>query len=312
MKHFLAPSAFLFGATLALTSPASAAIVDAEAMLKSFTTISLGDATIGSESLASVYVGGNLTSNGFNANPGLFAPGSAGPVTGSLIVGGNVGGADIHIKGGNAQIGGSASATLDMQTGGTSSYTGVAGIPVAGVSAAFQQLSLDLSGLASTAGAMADQSDFNQKKLVSGSGSAGVAVINTNASFFNGGTLSTKDFDPGVTTIINVSGTTASVSLNANDTNTNVILNFFEATDVLLNAGGFGYAILAPLAHVGGSGGGVNGSVVGLTINQNQEFRMPFTGELPPVSTVPVPAAGLLLIGGLAGLGFAGRRRKAA
>lgn len=296
---------------IALAMPAAAATVDGSSMLGQFATIALNNLTQGSESLGPVYAGGNLQSNGFNANADSHPPGTVGSVTGSLIVGGNVTGNDIHIKGGDAQIGGTSTAHLDMQTQGASVHTGVSGIPVAQVVAAMQSLSTDLSSLGQTAGASADGNDNNNKMLMSGNGGSGalknVAVIDAGADFFDGGTLKTADFASGVTTIINVAGQAPSITLNANYTNTNVLLNFYQATSLNINAGGFGFSVLAPFANVT-VGNGLNGSVVAYNLTSNGEIRSLFTGSVPPIAAVPLPAGGVLLLTGLAGL-IALRRR---
>ncbi len=69
----------LWGA-LAATG-ASAATIDPAKMMATFNVISLGDLTASSETEGTVYVGGNLTSNGYGVNPDELADGTVGGVT---------------------------------------------------------------------------------------------------------------------------------------------------------------------------------------------------------------------------------------
>ena len=304
-----------------MAGSADAAIVDATSLLRDFNTIALGNLNASSETEGTVFVGGNLVSNGYGVNPRNIASGVVGSVSGSLIVGGNVSGNPINVGAGNVVIGGTNSAIINRNGGG--SLTTGTSVDVSGVAAAMTGLSTYLASFGTTAGAAANTADQNLKSLVSGAGGTGdltnIAVLNLNAlqtlALLGSGNLATLNLTAGVTTIVNLAGSNLSISGNFNQDNSTVLFNFFEATNLTIGAT-FGFGILAPNADIVASSGGNDGVVVGRNITQNIEFRplnnQNFTGNLPvQVSAIPLPAPALMLIAGLLSL-FALRRRKTA
>jgi choice-of-anchor A domain-containing protein len=301
---------------------APAATLTAQGLLSGFNTIALGNLTASSETEGTVFVGGNLSSNGYGVNPKNLVSGTVGSVSGSLIVGGSVSGNPINVGAGNVVIGGTTSAIINRNGGGT--LTTGATIDVAGVSSTLNAFSVYLSGLATTSGASISTADQNNKALTSGAGGTGalanIAILNLTAAqstaFLGSGNLSSLNLTSGVTTIVNLAGTSAAITGNFNLNNTSVLFNFYEATTLTIGAA-FGFGILAPKAAITTTGGGVNGVVVGNSITQSIEFRplngTAFSGTLPvqtsPVSAVPLPASALLLGAGMLGLA-ALRRRK--
>ena len=303
---------------LCLVSGANAATLDAAALLKDFTTIALGNLNGSSESEGPVFVGGNLSSNGYGVNPDNLANGHVGGASGSLIVGGNVSGNPVNVGAGDVVIGGSTSAIINRNGGGTL-MTG-ASVDVAGVAAALNGLSGYLASFATTAGASVNTADQNLKSLNSGAGGTGVltgiAVLNLDLAqtlaFLGGGNLASLNLVSGVTTIVNLAGTNLSINGNFNQDDSTVLFNFYEATSLTIG-NTFGFGILAPKADIFANAGGDDGVVVGRNITQQIEFRplhgKNFTGELPKMAAVPLPASGVLLGLGLLGL-TALRKRK--
>lgn len=302
------------------STSAQAASVDVLDLLQSFNTVALGDLNASSETEGTVYVGNDFNSRGYTVNSDNLAQGTIGSVTGSLIVGGDVNGADVNVNNGTTQIGGADNVAVnDNSNSGVN--TGVS-IPTADVTTALTSLSAELGSLATTDGASADLSDRNGTLINSGTGEDGIAVLNLSvlesmrflANGANGGFAGISD---SLTTIINLRGTSLAYTSNFNVDNSNVLLNFVDTANLSINGGAFGFSILAPLADITATSGGVNGTVVGNNIFQSIEFRpfddtTLFSGTLPtidvPVSAVPLPAAAWMLLAALGGLGLVRRR----
>lgn len=300
----------LFGAAAA-AGPVQAAGVDARELLKSFNNIVLNDLTTNVETEGTLYVGGDYDGNGSTVNPqGLPNVDLGGGIVGSLVVGGNINANAVNLNGGHAVIGGTDFGGLGLNNGSTKSEN-VSGIPVAAVTSAFQSFSAELAGMASTGGT-ANTSDQNNINFQSVANSANVAVFNIDGSVLQTGTFNGVNAGPGVTTIINVAGTDVTIGVNANQTQSSVIFNFYEATSLTINST-FNYSVLAPFADVMLRGGGLNGTLVSYNLQQDAEVRPPlYDGIIPPTTVVPVPAAAYLLLTGIAALGgMAARRRNA-
>lgn len=289
---------------------------------------SAGDVTIRGSSSGGVSVnGGDLTVGGsysgnlnFNGNGDIVIGGSfasnANLNGGDMSVGGAVAG-NINNNGGTLTVGGPIAGSVNSNNGGVTVNAPVAApviaaVPVADVAAAMTGLAADLAALADTGG-VANITDQNNLSFVSVAGADGVAVFNVSASFLQTGTFHGFTADPGVTTIVNVSGSSIAIGANLNNTYSNVLFNFFEAQTLNINST-FNVSILAPLADVRLQGGGINGTVVSGNLFQGAEIRpSAFTGNVPvgAVSAVPLPASGVLLLGAMGLLGYRARRRAA-
>jgi len=158
--------------------PATAATVDAGGMLRQFNTIALNTLTTSNESEGPVYVGGDLTLTATTQlNNDTLPEGSVGPVSGALVVGGNVqGGQTLRTLAGGTVIGGAiatGTTVVGNGNGGTdnSVITGATDIPVSAVTAAFEALSQDLR-FASTTDTIEIRNvgaDFSACQTISGS-----------------------------------------------------------------------------------------------------------------------------------------------
>ena len=306
MRNLLVGAAVL--ASIAQT--ATAATFTAQDLLHGFNNIVLTDLHATAETEGTIFVGGNY-SGGATVNPDLEPNVDlGGGVVGTFVVGGDVTGI-ANLQSGNAQVGGSITGTINNNGGGTIN-TGVS-VPVATVRSTLEQLSLDLSTNPDTAGGVANTSDQNNINFVSGAGDSDmIQFFNITASVLANGTFNGITAPAGVTTIINVSGTAPVIGVNANQTLTDVLFNFYEATSLTINTA-FNYSILAPFADVTQNGGGINGTVVSNNLRQNAEIRPGhFDGNLPNDNPqpVPVPPALALLASAFAGVGLLKRRSK--
>ncbi|MGI3213059.1 collagen-binding domain-containing protein [Roseovarius tibetensis] len=313
----------LFAGVLLGTLSASsvfASTINTTDMMASFNVITLGALDSSSETEGTVYVGGSLTTSGYGVNNDRLKEGTVGGITGSLIVGGSVTGS-INVQTGAVRIGGSNTATIN-QNGTGSVQFGVSGIPTGDVTAAFRKLSTDLAARSDTPGAEARADDENDLTVISGiGGSDGVAVVRGSSALVSTGTFKGVQTSTGsradIPTIVNIPGETVRIGANFNETLSNVLFNFYEATTLDIDRA-FNYSILAPFASVTSTGGGTNGVVVAGSLTQRNEFR-PIDGErlfdgFPPdagqaTAPVPVPAPALLLGFALAALGFGVRKR---
>ncbi len=327
MRNFL----LVAGVTATMAAPAFAAPVDALDLLQDFNGIVLGDMTSSIHVEGTLFVGGNLNGNGgFYANSDGMDDATTGDVTGSLIVGGDLNAPLTTAGKGEIIIGGALNVpNPNPNPNGQPITDGLGvdttgGVPVSDVAAAMKDLSADLATYADTPGAEIDTADTNIKGLTSGAGGTGalenIAILNLTelqaTTFLGNGNLANLDLMAGVTTIINVAGLTHNITGTFNQDDSTVLFNFYQATSLSIS-NTWGFSILAPLADVTLNNGGMDGTLVAGTLNQSVELRPyfdtdGFTGTVPtpPMTPVPLPAAGWMLLAGLGGL-VAMRRRAA-
>ncbi|MEM8845243.1 MAG: collagen-binding domain-containing protein [Pseudomonadota bacterium] len=264
-----------------LCGSANAVSLNANQLLNEYNVLILGDAILTSEIQGTAYVGGLLTGNFATINRSNLPDGSLG---GSLVVGGDL--TSANLESGDALIGGAITGILNNNGGGT--ITTGADIPVMEVENTLKNFSTSITSLSST---------------------ASLTVIELTSAFFsnpNNANDLPMMFGPG-TTLFNVSGVMVDTTgFNFNGAFSDVLFNFYEATNVLIGAA-FGASILAPDADLQNIGGGINGTVVAAALNNSftSEFRDPiFTGTI-----VPLPAPLLLMLSGLAGLFITAKRK---
>lgn len=299
--------------TIAAAIPAQASSFDARSLMRSFNAIVLNDLHTQVETEGTVYVGGDYV-GGATVNKDHSANVDLGNgINGSLIIGGSFTGyggnpGNINLQSGDAFIGGSINGNINNNGGGTIS-SGVSGIPVSGITQMMIDFSAELAALTPTGG-IANLSDNNNLGFIANPDANNVAVFNINDSALgNSGTYKGVTADPGVTTVINVSGKHVNVNMNMNLTQNSVIYNFFEAETLNIGAS-FNASILAPLADLVLSGGGVKGTLVANNVSQNSEIRAPLYNGVIPVASVPLPAPVLMLLTALGALGVASQRRR--
>ncbi|MEP4198102.1 MAG: collagen-binding domain-containing protein [Aliishimia sp.] len=171
----------------------------------------------------------------------------------------------------------------------------------------FASYLLESQYLSTLTGVSANVSDQNNK-VFGGAQIVDVALsdLSTGGYSFNFGT---EDF-----LIINVSGTTGSFGMNPLGSTvsaaSNVLWNFFEATNVQVNSVISGH-ILAPNAVLSGFNGSSEGTVIAKSVNltNGELHQQTWTGLIPVETTTPVPLpAGLPML--LAGLGVFGFMRR--
>jgi choice-of-anchor A domain-containing protein len=119
----------------------------------------------------------------------------------------------------------------------------------------------------------------------------------------------------GSTMLVNISGEVSGMTNMGFDLtgveNTNILYNFYEATDLKFEGIGIQGSVLAPLAAVDFDYGSINGQMIAYTLGSEADASsgkfhdISFTGQLTPV---PIPSAVWLFCSGL--VVFVGLRKK--
>jgi choice-of-anchor A domain-containing protein len=310
IRAFGAVSAIALVAAAA-SGPARAASPTAKDILSSFNLVTTGNVTTNSDILGSAVVGGNFGGgnptlfggNGYSSAPDLY-------LYGKLNTGLNLN------NGGSIYYAGSVtSPKVNFNSGGAfpkgQHYTTLPN-PLGYYTDPLTDLSTQLSGLTATTGTSFVNGKFNAGSNtgivvfdISGSALAS-DLVNNNISFAGKGVTSY---------IINVIGNfTDPSSTHFNVDQEDALFNFEDATTV--NLGQWGASILAPDAAVKiTAGGNIEGSVFANEFLGGGELHNNnlFNGALPTAAlrtaAAPEPSTWAMLFAGFAGLGFLGWRR---
>ncbi|MBX3355483.1 MAG: choice-of-anchor A family protein [Phycisphaeraceae bacterium] len=288
----------------AMTMSASANV------LYDWNLVVLGNLSSTSEVGGRAFIGGNLGGSASNwayqLNPAVNWLGID-----TLVVGGNITASNLNIQAGNLRLGGSSSANLNFNGGGSLILDPTVSSQIPGIAAQLTATSSALAALTTnstvvTPGGQPGAAVFNANPV------NGVAVFSVAASsLFSNGLVQQIELNANGASSIVVNVTGQNVLYNSgnfvgaftsNFARANVIWNFVDATDINLQRG-FNGAILAPNAHLTNIND-IDGSVFVGSFSQFGEVHLPnYTG------VIPAPGAALLLTA--AGV-LAGRRRRAA
>ncbi|WP_380873693.1 hypothetical protein ACFB49_43190 [Sphingomonas sp. DBB INV C78] len=258
-----------------------------------------------------IAAGGSVSLNNYGVGSSL---GTAANGTNTLVVGGAFSGNNGQLFKGNAVVGG-ASATNGF-TIANGSLTKNTTVPID-----FAAEGVFLNALADTLGAMSatggSQFQYGTMKLTGAN--SGLNIFTVSAADLSKANNFQIFVPKGAQVLVNVKGADASMQnmgfgLNGLDA-TNVLLNFYEATDVKLGGIGIYGSVLAPGAAVKFNNGQLNGLLVAASFHGTGELHnVGYKGGLldAPKTAVPEPATWAMMIAGFGLVGGAMRRSRAA
>ncbi|MEO9648410.1 MAG: choice-of-anchor A family protein [Roseobacter sp.] len=284
---------------------AQAVTLSAPEILQQYNVITRGDFINRSDDIeGNAFIGGNLTSgNQFEFGAQDTSPRSD---VAELVILGDVDSSVGLIRGGNAQrdvfIAGSSNAGLQN----SAVLTTDASLVPENVFDTLDALSTQLAGLEANSVAGVGT---NRLTLDASGTTSGIAIFDLTIADLNLGEVDTILGDAELV-VINVFGDGAIATNflgNSLPFGQKTIWNFTDAEDLVFERTFVGQ-ILAGGATVENRGN-IEGTLFAETFVQGSEAHLNrFTGELPEVTAVPLPAGGVLLLGGLAF--FAGMRRR--
>lgn len=233
----------------------------------------------------------------------------------------------INVNSGSVVYGGTSSTTFNMNSGGT--VTNVSGQALADLQAEFDALwdgikqdSIDYSNLnssnsefigtvnggeyiipdgASTPGTGGGQPLKDLILRESSSTDGGLVVFNINGDILDSFTNLFIDISAAASVIVNVSGINITTSFNFNSWGSaasNVLWNFYEATEINFGGNEWNGSILAPYATIttGGSGA-VNGAIAANSLDSKIELHsFLFNSPPEPPTSEPVNAPASLTV----------------
>ena len=141
-------------------------------------------------------------------------------------------------------------------------------------------------------------------------GTGATRIFNVTASQLSSATNFVLNAPAGTTAVVNVSGTSATFqnagySLTGGIANTNVLLNFWQATSLNMSGIGIQGTVFAPQANVSFNNGQLNGQLIASSFTGSGEMHIATFG-----GTVPVPEPVSLVAVGVGLAGLIRRRKK--
>jgi len=267
-------------------------------LLSDWNLIVRNNVTSSSEVDGSALIGGNLTGTSNYSIHRITAPNHVG-----LAVGGNLVSGNIQINnGGNLLLGGTKTATVNFNGGGSLTVDHTISSSIVNDFAYLSSVSSALAALPHN-GTRDSGGNLNASPTLIGGQL--VAVYSLTAADLTGGQLN-LNIGTAQTVIINVdAGPSGSLSFVAppnliggfkQSNSSHILWNLYNATQVSTN-NTFNGALLAPLADLKVLGGGINGTVAVKSLsNQSAEIRdFTYTGYLPPVVPTPEPSTFVLM-----------------
>lgn len=311
MLRYKFPVFGLVSAALLVATPLSAASLTADQILTQFNLVVFGNHSLDSQVHGRAFVGGDLVGGSGSMTTGNYVLPPSGFADVTVV--GDVRSGDVNTVGGaSVQIGGAIVAPAKVNNA-ASVQTGVSGLDVkaAELEATLKQASQDIRAQSANAGL----SDFNGTQGWQAVGLTGEqTVLSIAAADLNRNELNIN-LNGALSILINVSGTSVNLARNFNapeEFGARVIWNFYEATSLNIATRWVG-SILAPLATVS-NGNNIHGTLVAASFNQGgQVHQQAWAGTLPGTdpapAPIPLPAAGWMMLAGLASLAALRRRR---